>query len=558
MKYALFCMIGAVSLIMSCTAPVPASHPATASPATHELVDAQESPADLFPTVVPTTVWTPATLFPTTPQATPSPTPTSIPSPTPASQVLDTSAQAAALVSDHHTDVANPGRWDHYRITATLDPDTLTISGNVTVQVTNHTGQPLDSLVFHLYPNHPDFGGGSLWVSDVVQVDGQDVSVSTELDGVLLTVPLPVPLAPDSPVVVSLPFRAHTPYQNSANGYGAFTYESGVWTLASFYPVLAVLFNDGWDRRAIDSQGDLAVTDTALYDVTLDVPAGWSLITTGSRVEPGTSDTPVPDGMQRERFVSGPQRDFFVAAFQGLEQTSMMVDGTTLISYYQPGNDATGQYVLDSAAQAWQSYTAHYGSCPLNEVEIVQVALTNFLGVEYPGVVLIDQELYWNAGHLLETTVAHEVAHQWWYNMVGNDAKGQPWLDEGLASFSQIVYYESAGDSASAAAELQNFRNQYEAARDTGLDDVVNQPTAAFQGNYIALVYAKSALFFVTLRSMMGDEAFFQFLQDYYATHRYRMANGDALIAQAQDACGCDVSQVYADWVLSGVPVAVP
>lgn len=554
MKYILFCIIGVVSLIMSCTTPFPASHPATASP--QEQADAQESPADTFPTIVPTTVWNPTPTVPPTPTL--PPTPTSIPSPTPASRVLDTSAQTAAFVPDHHADIANPGMWDHYRITATLDPENLTVSGNVEVQVTNHTDQPLDTLIFHLYPNHSDFGGGSLWVSDVVQVDGQDVSVFTELAGVLLTVPLPAPMAPNSRTVVSLPFRAHTPYQSSANGYGAFTYESGVWTLASFYPVLAVLFNDGWDRRAIDSQGDLAVTDTALYDVTLDVPAGWSLITTGSRIDPGTNDTPVPDGMQRKRFVSGPQRDFFVAAFQELEHVSMDIDGTTLISYYQPGNATAGQYVLDRAAQAWQSYTAHYGSNPLAEVEIVQVALTNFLGVEYPGVVLIDQELYWNIGHILETTVAHEVAHQWWYNMVGNDAKGQPWLDEGLASFSQIIYYESLGDSANAAAEVQTFRNQYGAARDAGLDGVVNQPTAAFQGNYITLVYAKSALFFVSLRSMMGDEAFFRFLQDYYATYSYRMATGDALIARAQDACECDVSQVYTDWVLSDAPVEVP
>ena len=56
------------------------------------------------------------------------------------------------------------------------------------------------------------------------------------------------------------------------------------------------------------------------------------------------------------------------------------------------------------------------------ELEVVQGAMTTFLGMEYPGVVLIEQELYENNGRGLETTVAHEVAHQWWYSLVGNDA----------------------------------------------------------------------------------------------------------------------------------------
>jgi hypothetical protein len=353
-------------------------------------------------------------------------------------------------------------------------------------------------------------------------------------------------------------FLARTQRNASGSAYGAFNQEAGVWSLASFYPVLARYFADGWDRRPVSSRGDLAVTETALYDVTLDTPVDWQLVTTGTQVETNSPGNLPPEGYRRERFVSGPQRDFFLAAINGLNQASTDVDGTRVTVYYRPEYDAAGQRSLAIAAQSLRAFNARYGPYPLTEMEVVQAALTKFLGVEYPGVMLIEQRLYASNGRGLETTIAHEVAHQWWYSLVGNDYQGAAWMDEGLASYSQVIYYESLGDAVSAAAELQQFRNIYLSARNAGNDGVVNRPNAAFQGNYVALVYAKSALFFHALRQRMGDETFYAFLQRYYETYRYGEATGSDMLATAEATCGCDLQALYDAWITSAVPVDVP
>jgi len=86
----------------------------------------------------------------------------------------------------------------------------------------------------------------------------------------------------------------------------------------------------------------------------------------------------------------------------------------------------------------------------------------------------------------------------------------------------------------------------------------VNRPNAAFQGNYVALVYAKSALFFHALRRRMGDETFYAFLQRYYDTYRYGEATGSDMLDTAEATCGCELQALYDAWITSAVPVEVP
>lgn len=507
------------------------------------------APTDTATTAPPPTATAPAaSATATIPTSTASAVPTPAPPP-----VLNLADQAAALRPEFAADLAGAQNWDRYQIDAVLDPANLTMAGTLRLALVNRSSEPFRDVYFHLYPNHADFGG-ELTVGEVL-VDGQPAETATEQDGVLLRVALAEALAPDSWARLEMPFTARSQRNASGRAYGAFNQEVGVWALANAYPVLARYFPDsGWDRRPISSRGDLAVTVTALYDVTLTTPADWELATTGVRVDTRTLD----DGRRQDRFVSGPQRDFFLAALRGLERSSADVDGTRVVAYYQPGNRAAGERSLQVAMQSLQVFNQRYGTYPFAEMDVIQAALTKFLGVEYPGIMLIEQNLYRQNGRGLVTTVAHEVAHQWWYSQVGNDYQGEPWLDEGLASFSQIVYFEGIGDPAGAELELQNFRNIYLAARNAGNDGAVDRPTSAFRGNYVALVYAKAALFFQALRERIGEEAFARFLQDYYRSYRYGEASGPALLARAEAACGCELDAFYRDWIQTAAAVDVP
>lgn len=462
-------------------------------------------------------------------------------------------AQAPALLPAQSGDLTRAGEWDRYTIVAALDPARPAIRGSVAVEVTNRSAAPYERLYFRLYPNHPDFGG-RLDVTGAT-VDGRSVRSGTERGDTLLWLALPTPLAPGKTARAELSFVTRTPRDASGDTFGAHNLEAGLWSLANFYPVLARhLGAAGWDRRPIESRGDFTVTDVALYDVTVDVPAGWTLISTGARVGTGAAS----EGVRRERFVSGPQREFYLGATQGLDQASTVVDGTRLVSHFQRDDAEAGRRALAVGERALRAFNARFGAYPLAELEIVQGAMTQFLGMEYPGVVLIEQELYESNGRGLETTVAHELAHQWWYSQVGSDAQGEPWLDEGLASYSQVLYYEATGDTRQALAELDGFRNTYRQARSSRRDAPLGSPPQNLAGIYVPIVYAKGGLFFHALRGQIGEEAFGRFLQGYYAAGRYGEVSGPDLLRAAENACGCELDPLYRDWVLTAARVPIP
>ncbi|GAB4446146.1 MAG: M1 family metallopeptidase [Chloroflexi bacterium OHK40] len=489
------------------------------------------------------------------PQA-PTPTPrrgSAQPSPTPAPADPFLAAQSAALLPAHVGDLARAAEWDRYTIIAALLPGALQLRGTAAVELTNRSTDPYERLYFHLYPNHPDFGGRLAVTS--ASVDGQPVRSGTEHGDTLIWLALPRPIPPGGSTRVELGFTAQTPRNASRDTFGAFNYEAGLWSLANFYPVLARYFpGTGWDRRPIVSRGDFAVTATALYDVTVDVPAGWELVTTGAQV----SSAPVRDGVRRERYVSGPQREFYLGAVQGLDQASVTVDGTRIVSHYQPDDAAAGRRALRVAEQSLLAFNARFGRYPLAELEVIQGAMTQFLGMEYPGVVLIEQELYASNSRGLETTVAHEVAHQWWYSQVGSDAQGEPWLDEGLTSYAQVIYYEWLGQRELALAELDYFRSLYRSSREQRRDVPLATPPAELRGIYVPIAYAKGALFFHALRAQIGEEAFERFLQGYYSAGRYREVAGSDLLRAAEAACSCELDPLFNDWVLTAARVPIP
>lgn len=483
------------------------------------------------------------------------PTPQPSPAPPAGSPAGDPflAAQAAAMLPGSAGDLAGAAAWDRYMISATLSPDEQRVRGTVAVELTNRSATPYERIYFHLYPNHPDFGG-RLDVTSAT-VDGRPTPSGTERGDTLFWLAPARPVPPGGSARVELSFAARTPRNASGDTFGAFNQEAGLWSLANFYPMLARYFGEsGWDRRPIESRGDFTVSETALYDVTVDAPAGWSLISSGARLSAGQG----AQGLRRERFVSGPQREFYLGATRGLDQASATVDGTRVVSHYQRDDAEAGRRALKVAEQSLRAFNARFGVYPLAELEVVQGAMTNFLGMEYPGVVLIEQELYENNGRGLETTIAHEIAHQWWYSLVGNDAQGEPWLDEGLTSYSQVLYYEGIGLPELAAAELNAFRDGFGESRRRGRDAPLGTPPTALRGMYVPVIYAKGALFFQALRAQVGEEAFNRFLRGYYADSRYKAIAGPDLLRAAEGACACQLDQLYSDWVLTAAPVPIP
>jgi len=178
------------------------------------------------------------------------------------------------------------------------------------------------------------------------------------------------------------------------------------------------------------------------------------------------------------------------------------------------------------------------------------------LGIEYPGTVGItlreyDPDYDFNgvpSEVYLESTVAHEVGHQWFYNAVGNDQVDEPWLDEAITQYVTWLYYVDAYGPKGAEGYRSSWTDRWE--RVDRAEIPIGLPAGAYEGReYGAIVYGRGPLFVTALAQEMGQETFDAFLRDYYQTHKWGIGTGDAFRQLAQEHCQCDLSTLFEAWV---------
>jgi aminopeptidase N len=81
-------------------------------------------------------------------------------------------------------------------------------------------------------------------------------------------------------------------------------------------------------------------------------------------------------------------------------------------------------------------------------------------------------------------------------------------------------------------------------------DTPIGLPVDGYSSNdYVSIIYGKGAFFYQALRERMGDEAWGAFMQDYVATYSWGIGYTADFKAMAEEHCGCDLSDLFAEWV---------
>ncbi len=480
----------------------------------------------------------PTQTVPSTPTATSQPTPTTIPS-TGGDLALYRAAMRPGFVSD----VDRFENATRYEINLQVNLDTLSFAGEERVIYTNQEDVPLDEIVFRLLPNTPGYGG-RLTV-DSLSVDGVQVTGETGLHDSALYVPLSTPLRPGARVDINLTFAGILP-TDPITGYAQYGYIEGVLSLPDAYPLIPVYDDEGWNVELAPPYGDATFTDTALYLVRVTLPGDVTPVTSGVIVARRQN----ADGTLTCTCISGPMRDFELVAAD-LQVLSTMVGPVRVASWYPPGDRRGGELALDYAAHALRIYEDLIGPYPFNELDVVATP-TRAGGIEYPGLVVIAEQLYGNEGDFFEFVVAHEVAHQWWYSLVGNDQLDEPWLDESLTQYTTLLYFERRYGRERAQEVLkESFQTPYKHLLESGQDMPVGLPVASYtEEQYGEVIYGKGPLFFHEMRQQVGDETFFAILRAYFEQYRYRVAYPRDLLAVAEEVSGQDLDALYDRWIL--------
>ncbi len=451
------------------------------------------------------------------------------------------------LIPAAQRDLDQLDRPTRYKLTLTYDPVKPALSGSERVQYYNRQTVSLNEVYFRLFANYPD-SDAKITVGRVV-VDGAEASPELQVQDTALRVPLAKPLAPGAMVSVNLDFTVTVP-RNSTAHYADLTASDTVVTLPSIYPLIPAYDSKGWHVELPPAYGDLVYAEISFYQVELTAPASMTVIASGSTV--GAKDN--GNGTKTWDIIGAPMRDFDINLTDQLQVTSSTLGEIKVNSYYEANHAQSGQDALKYASDALQDYEKRFGAYPYRELDVVETPTTAG-GIEYPGLVVIGRGLYNNSEQkqYFEFATVHEVSHQWWYAMVGDDQVNDPWVDEALAQYSSLIYEEDIhGANAGRTILRQYFQNLYQMAKNAGHDAAVNQPVSAFNENdYGAIVYGKGPLFYDAIRTKMGDAKFFEFLQVYFQRFRYKFAFPEDILNTAQTTCGCSLQDEYNQWILT-------
>jgi aminopeptidase N len=273
-----------------------------------------------------------------------------------------------------------------------------------------------------------------------------------------------------------------------------------------------------------------------------------TVITSGSTVAMNTQ------GSEKTWHVVGaPMRDFDIDLSAILQLSSMQVGEVTVNSYYLPQDESAGKNALKWASGALSVYEKRIGPYPFKELDVVETPTTAG-GIEYPGLVVIADELYRQPEqrNYFEFAVAHEVGHQWWYAQVGDDQVNTPWMDESFVQYTTLIYFQDTYGAGVANQILtRTFQDQYDRAKRESEDKPIGLPVAAYtERGYEEIVYGKGPLFFEAVRKQVGDDSFYKFMQTYYQRFKYQVAKPEDILDTINEVSGQNVKPLYDQWVL--------
>lgn len=424
---------------------------------------------------------------------------------------------------------------NNYEMNVSLNPDTKVMESVVSITVNNTSEDSWDSICLRDYipaiakvqeeATAIKSDMTSQWASviDVETGDSLDYSRNDD-DQSVVFVQLSESLAPGEATTIEITYTVNLSQDSVRLRWTDYGQDKYVFELANFYPVVAIYENGQWQQDPFIFDGECFYSTVSDYAVKLTVPEDY--IVAASGVESvGTQE----EGTTTWLLHGDNVRDMAMTVSNHISKVSETVDGVEVNSYYfnTETGKTQGDLMLEHGVESLKLFNRAFGKYPYESLDIVMT--TDMLNaLEYPAVVRVmdlsenlDPNSEFSSVDSLIETVAHEVAHQWFYAVVGNNSYQEPWLDESFASFGALIYL---GKSDSKEA-MDTLASDNRAASEKEQDVYLNENYGELGQSYIITTYFKGQVFLYDLMKLMGEEEFFAMMQDYYTTWGYKEAH---------------------------------
>jgi aminopeptidase N len=436
----------------------------------------------------------------------------------------------------------------HYRIDITPDASALTFKGSVQIDITVH--QRTRKIVL----NDADIAIDQATLDDGTKVD----SIDRDIDAQTATLALSRSLKPGAH---TLSMTYHSTIYRQASGLFALDYE----TAQGKARALFTQFENSDARRFVPSWDEPG--RKATFTLTATVPADQMALSN----MPIAATEVLPGNLKRVHFAATPRMSSYLLFFGAgdFERVHRDIEGVDVGVVVKRGDSAAAAFALDAAAHILPYYNDYFGTpFPLPKLDLIGApgdsqffgAMENWGAIFYfERDLLIDSRISTERDkQAVYVTVAHEMAHQWFGDLVTMAWWDDLWLNEGFASWMENKVTDHFHPSWK--VWMQGLRQSHQAMEEDSKDGThpiitpINDVLQA-SGAFDSITYWKGAAVIRMLESYVGETAFRDGVRRYMHDHAYDNTTTDDLWKEIDQGSSQPLTQIAHDFTLqAGVP----
>lgn len=449
----------------------------------------------------------------------------------------------------------------NYQINVQLNDNLHTLDGMAKIRYINRSPDTLGFIWFHLWPNAYkndrtafsdhllENGRTDFYFSEEEQrgyINRLDFRVNNQLAQTedhpshidIVKVILPSPLLPGDSIHITTPFHVKLPFNFSRGGHIGKSYQITQW-----YPKPAVYDQQGWHPMPYLDQGEF-YAELGDYQVDITLPQTYHVLSSGELINPEedvfmqtlqlvqsskistkqtTNETAVP--VKTLRFQQNNMHDFawFAAKNWVMKRdTVTLASGkkVTLHAAFLPQHQSYLSKAMESMKKSVLQKSIELGEYAYPQLSIVDVPSKSNGGMEYPCIATVSS---FDNEKALEEVIVHEIGHNWFQGMVGNNEREHAWMDEGLNS-----YFDRRWKEKSLKKKIFSLEDKYtelllRTYEKLKIDQPVQTPSADFSStNYFLSSYHKAANIFERIEQRMSRPAFDSAIRQYVHTWSFK------------------------------------
>ena len=496
-----------------------------------------------------------------------------------------------------------------YKLDVNLNDENHSLRAYEEINYVNNSPQALDTIYFHLWPNAYKNnstalakqmlwqGKTTLYYSKVEErgfidsldfkVNGKPVKWEYDKEHIdICKLILNGSLQPSDSITISTPFFLKIPDAK----FSRLGHTGQAYYMTQWYPKPAVFDNKGWHQMPYLDQGEF-FSEFGSFDVKITLPDNYVLCATGDKeknsdeeefinkkikqtltaiekysndkIEETTLSVPASTKLVKTiRFKQSRVHDFawfadkrFYVLRDSIElpHTKRMVNTWV---YFTPKNLKLWKDAVKYVGRSTHFYSLHNGDYPYNNVSAVDGSIMAGGGMEYPNITVIGDV---SSAMELDMVIAHEVGHNWFYGILGNNERDHPFLDEGVNSFIELRYLRSNYPHKTLAAFVQKdstfklfginkfplWKYQelpfYSALRSRTDQEISSASTELTESNYGAIIYSKSALVLDYLMDYMGENVLDKAMLSYFETYKFKHPSPNDFFKSLNEFSGKDL-----------------